>query len=191
MSRTTLVSVSLAVVAMVSVACGGGAPAGGALGTSAATATAEASAIAGDATAEATSGAGGSTDEGGLPAGDLTVEQLCAALTAEELGEILGETVTVDPAETVWCGYDLDDGSGMLVVGNNDTAEEFMEQAQTFDCDAKEAEGGAVISSCGQDEEEGRPSEAWFLLNGVGVQLSVEAEATEAQYLEMIRQALD
>lgn len=180
----TLVGLSIVVVGMLTAACGGAAPASPS-GAAAATAGATAAAAA---TTEATSAAG---TEDGLPEGDLTVEQLCAALTAEELGTVLGEDVTIDPTETVWCGYDLEDGSGMLVVGNNDTAEEFVEQVQGFDCEAKPVAGGAVLSSCGADKEEGRPSEAWFLLDGVGVQLSVEVEATEAQYLEMIAEALD
>ena len=169
----TLAGLSIVVVGLLAAACGGAAP----TGTSGAPATPAAASVA--------------ENPDGLPENELTVEQLCAALTADELGTILDEDVAIDPAETVWCGYDLEDGSGMFLVGNDDTAEGFVEQALTFDCEAKPVEGGAVLSSCGSDLEEGRPSEAWFLLDGVGVQLSVDTEATEAQYLEMIREALD
>jgi hypothetical protein len=183
MSRT-LVGLSIVVVGVLTAACGGSAPAGA---TAPATAGSEATGAAA-ATVAATSAAG---SEGGRFETELTVEQLCAALTPEELSTILGADVAVDPAETEWCGYDLEDGSGMFVVGNSDTAEEFTEQVQGFDCDARTVSGGAVLSSCGNDKEEGRPSEAWFLLDGVGVQLSVDVEATEAQYVEMVREALD
>ena len=198
MSRA-LVGLGIIIVAVLSAGCGGAPPAGGAGGAGSGTAVVGGASGSTEEAPAATPGESSEartprpTDEFGLPADELSVEQLCAALTAEELGAIIGKTVTIDPAETEWCGYDFDDGSGMFVAPfvGNDTADEFIEQVQGFGCDAKQVEGGAVLSSCGADQDEGRPSEAWFLLDGVGVQLSVEIEATEAQYLEMVRQALD
>lgn len=198
MSRT-LVGLTIVVVAVLSAACGGAVPTGAsgdgantAAATSAATSAAGVDAPGATAPETTSTETTDTADDGGLPENELSVEDLCAALTAEELGTILGETVTIDPAETEWCGYDSDDGSGMFMAPfGNPTAEDFTEQVEGFDCDAKSVEGGAILSSCGADKEEGRPTEAWFLLDGVGVQLSVDTEATEAQYLQMIREALD
>ena len=196
--KRTVISMSIVAIAMLTAACGGAAPAGTAATTGAGAPTVAATAggatqapVATPATTATAAGTAAPTDVGGLPANDLSVEQLCAALTAEEMSAALGTNVTIDPGETEWCGYDSEDGSGMFLVSRRDTAEEFIDQAKNFDCDTKNVEPGAVLSSCGNDKEDGRPSEAWFLLNGTGVQLSVNTDATEAQYLEMIRQALD
>ena len=113
---------------------------------------------------------------------ELSDADLCARLSASEVGATMGSERTAGPAALGGCAYQRDDSPALrLFNSSNATREEHLEWMQALKAKCSDGTNGAVLCSVGFDIENEEISGIWFTAGDAVLEVEADGGMTAAQ----------
>ena len=123
-------------------------------------------------------------------AAELTNDQLCAALTAQEVNAITGGERKAIPHKIFGCKYQHPTEPNIYLKNSSAlTEQEYIERSRNLEGEVRREPGGIVLVSFAFDIQKQKISEAWFQLRGTPVQLGFSGGIEPEKALALIRAA--